>query len=124
MLWHYTNKKGMKGIIDSGEMKPSTDTINDCSLGVGVYFTTTPPYKSDETLLNNNYGKVSNDQTNRVDYAFGIRVQDMDSNIQSQIIKHSGRNVFCVQTDDPINIDYSGPLLWDRKCRKKNSKKL
>jgi len=113
LLWHYTNDQGMNGITESGQIRPSTDQVNDCALGVGVYFTTKPPYKSNESLLSNNYGYFSKDNTDKVDYGFGIMVQNLPEKLQSQIIKAPDRNVFCVKTNDPIDVA-DNAFLWDR----------
>jgi hypothetical protein len=59
-LYHYTNLEGARGIHAQGIIYMSTDTINDCSLGVGVYLTSfAPEGRTKEEISQNNYGECS-----------------------------------------------------------------
>ena len=42
--YHYTTPQNASKIWQSGELRPSTDVINDCAYGVGIYFTTLNNY--------------------------------------------------------------------------------
>lgn len=59
-LFHYTDKKGLQGILKSGRILSSTNTTSDCKMGRGVYFTKKPPTCSTKALVQNNYGRTAN----------------------------------------------------------------
>lgn len=63
-LYHYTDKKGLVGIIKSKHIKASTNTTSDCMMGKGTYFTKKPPTCSTTDLERNNYGGSVNKKKN------------------------------------------------------------
>ena len=55
-LYHYTNEQGLKGIKETGIIRPSTDTKKDAVLGRGVYLTDRAPNTGKPGIVTNNYG--------------------------------------------------------------------
>ena len=54
--WHYTNREGIEGIVNSGKLRPSTNVTHDAVLGKGVYMTDISPANRKADILENNYG--------------------------------------------------------------------
>ena len=60
-LYHYTTEAGKNGIVQNGMIYQSTDYINDCLLGAGVYLTSlNPQLNFKEIIALNNYGEYYN----------------------------------------------------------------
>ncbi|KAJ9595131.1 hypothetical protein L9F63_013571 [Diploptera punctata] len=54
-LYHYTSEEGLKGILKSMRIYPSTNTATDAILGEGVYLTHLPPIESSAKIISNNW---------------------------------------------------------------------
>eukprot|EP00438_Fugacium_kawagutii_P033846 Skav226813 [mRNA] locus=scaffold6234:12963:14078:- [translate_table: standard] len=70
-VYHYTDRKGYEGILQSGHIRPSVTAT-----GGGVYVTELPPSNPFFTILENNYGQEScmkdrgHEMMDRAEYVF------------------------------------------------------
>ncbi|XP_069126616.1 uncharacterized protein [Argopecten irradians] len=65
-LYHHTTREGAAQILKSGYIKQSTDTKNDAAYGVGTYFTSHGPDKSQRDIARNNYDGYRNQHADQM----------------------------------------------------------
>lgn len=97
VLYHYTNEKGMKGIIESGELKPSLKANNakDVRYGDGQYLTDIIPNTKTSGQLARQFLKVPNKY--KYTHYVGIDVSGLSTTM--------GRDaVYVVPNTSPLNI--------------------
>jgi hypothetical protein len=99
-VYHYSDKQGIEGIIESGLIKPSVDTVNDAIMGVGAYLTRVPPEESTEELVYNNYGRSIGKQ--KVKYYIEFPAEKLGDLWE---LNKAGRNVIIKPGDEGININ-------------------
>lgn len=114
-VYHYTNKAGHHGIVESVYIEPSDIKQGDASYGSGVYATqldpSTPPY----TVLHNNYdmdGGINGrgeDKMDRADYVFAL---DLPKSSVKFVDTNASRSVLCVGGGEAVPLGettYHGP---------------
>jgi hypothetical protein len=75
-VYHYTDKEGIKGILESGKIRPSVDTQRDAMMGKGVYLTSKDPSTSTKDLLDNNYDSAAKNPE-KVDHYIKFNERDV-----------------------------------------------
>lgn len=86
-LYHYTNTEGIEGIISSGEIAASTDTINDAFYGSGTYATKHGPENSITQIARNNYDGVWTQQEAREKVNHCVEFQVPVSKVEQAPVK-------------------------------------
>ena len=77
-VYHYTNKAGYEGIVESGHIKPLDIKQGDVFYGSGVYGTQLDPSTPVYTILHNNYNREGGingrgkSKMDRADYVFAL----------------------------------------------------
>lgn len=108
--YHYTDEAGMKGILESGHIRPSTDTTRDAVLGEGVYFTQLRPNCPNDTLTSNNYGEAGT-MEEKTQFYFRIPTEDLPPG--GHCVNEGGRNL-CV-APGPIHLSEVKYVVKERK---------
>lgn len=106
-VFHYTNKAGYDGIIESGSIRPSDINQGDAFYGTGVYCTELKPTRPIWDILKNNYdndGGVQGrgeDKMDRADYyfAFDLPVEEVTS------VAEGTRSVASLGNGDPVKLE-------------------
>ena len=97
-VYHYTNKAGYEGIVESGHIKPSDIKQGDALYGSGVYGTQLDPSTPVYTILHNNYDRDGGiigrgeDKMDRANYVFALDL--LESSVK--IVDNRSRSVLCV----------------------------
>ncbi|GAM27162.1 hypothetical protein SAMD00019534_103370, partial [Acytostelium subglobosum LB1] len=100
--YHYTDEAGLKGIKESGQIRPSTNTQTDAAYGTGVYFTEKMPQASNSTLFVNNFDGASHDP-NKLQYYVRVPASEVPDAYQV----NSKRNIVLLPTDQPFDLPKS-----------------
>ena len=96
--YHYSTPENVLSMVQSGQIKPSTNTTTDALLGQGVYFTTKPPQTSDAKLCQNNY---NHDRDRGYDERLEAYIRIPQEQLPDTTCLRQGRNV-CV---NPGSVD-------------------
>ena len=97
-LYHYTSKKGLKGIEKDGAIRSSEDTTRDAVMGKGVYLTSLPPSTKDKHLLKNNWDSSKefySSKQNNLAYCIEFKKKDLYCAQKSE----DSRDVYIVPHD-------------------------
>ena len=90
-MYHYTDSKGLSGILQSGVIKPSIVKGKDAFFGEGVYLTALLPLHPNngkETILKNNYDNTGNGHfygyQERADCYVKFKISDLKGVVQKR----------------------------------------
>ena len=113
-VFHYTNKAGYEGILESGCIRPSDIMQGDASYGSSVYATELDPSKPFWTILQNNYdmdGGIQGRGESRKDRADYVFAFDLDNSSVEFIDNEGRRSIACIGDGREVVVDdalYSG----------------
>eukprot|EP00438_Fugacium_kawagutii_P034793 Skav236257 [mRNA] locus=scaffold829:512902:520258:- [translate_table: standard] len=105
-VYHYTNKAGRDGIIESGQIRPSDIKQGDACYGTGVYATKLEPTCPIWDILKNNYdndGGIQGrgeDKMDRADYYFAYDLPQE----KVTFITEGNRSVGYFGNGDPVDV--------------------
>ena len=98
ILYHYTNEKGMNGILESNQLKPSlkVNSPNDCFYGEGQYLSDIVPGTKTPAQLSRNF--IHNPfQGARYSHFVGIDVTDLN-------VVYGRENVYVIPNVLPLDL--------------------
>ena len=107
-VYHYTNKAGYEGILESGYIRPSNIMQGDASYGSRVYATVLDPSKPFWTILQNNYdmdGGWEARGASRKDRADYVVAFDLDNSSVEFIDNEGRRSIACIGGGDKMKVD-------------------
>ena len=106
-FWHYTDAEGAKGIMNSGSIRPSTDSTYDATYGKGHYFTDKGPSNKSKELLANNYDSQDRPKGS-VQYGIGIKKNQLP-NIEK--CPAGERDVYLNEDDEDLKLPKGSVLV-------------
>ena len=109
-LYHYTSEEGLRGILQDGVIRSSSDTP-DAVYGKGVYLTALPPKTDDWDLQANNWDGSPEfylTKLESLDYCIEFRKKDLPRVLKTE----SSRDVWMVPPD--IHLSEVEFRVWKR----------
>ncbi|MGN0386528.1 MAG: HYD1 signature containing ADP-ribosyltransferase family protein, partial [Lachnospiraceae bacterium] len=97
-LYHYTNEKGMNGIVDSQKLNPSlkANNPNDCFYGEGQYLSDIVPGTKSPAQLSRSF---IHNPFQGAKYAYYVEIDVTDLNVI-----YGRDNVFVILNQEPLDL--------------------